>query len=32
VWLDGPDAIAVAPDGRLLIAEWSGQRILVVSP
>jgi hypothetical protein len=32
VWLDGPDAIAVAPDGRLLIAEWSGQRILAVSP
>jgi hypothetical protein len=31
-WLDGPDAIAVAPDGRLLIAESSGQRILAVSP
>jgi hypothetical protein len=31
-WLDGPDAIAVAPDGRLLIAVSSGQRILAVTP
>jgi hypothetical protein len=31
-WLDGPDAIAVAPDGRLLIAVSPGQRILAVTP
>jgi hypothetical protein len=31
-WLDGPDAIAVAPDGRLLIAESGGQRIQAVMP
>jgi hypothetical protein len=31
-WLDGPDAITVAPDGRLLIAEYDGQRIQAVTP
>jgi hypothetical protein len=31
-WLDGPDAVAVAPDGRLLIAESGGQRIQAVMP
>ena len=31
-WLDGPDALAVAPDGRLLIAESGGGRIAAVAP
>jgi sugar lactone lactonase YvrE len=31
-WLDGPDGIAIAPDGRLLIAEYDGARIQAVTP
>ena len=31
-WLDGPDGMAVAPDGRLLIAEYDGARIQAVTP
>ena len=31
-FLDGPDAIAVGPDGRLLIAVSGGQRIMAVTP
>jgi hypothetical protein len=31
-WLDSPDAIAVDPAGRLLIAEYSGQQIQAVTP
>jgi secreted PhoX family phosphatase len=31
-WLGSPDAIAVDPAGRLLIAEYYGQRIQAVTP
>jgi hypothetical protein len=31
-WLENPQAIAVDPAGRLLIAEYDGQRIQAVTP
>ena len=31
-WLENPQAIAVDPAGRLLIAEYEGQRIQAVTP
>jgi secreted PhoX family phosphatase len=31
-WFSTPDAIAIAPDGRLLIAEYDGARIEAVTP